>query len=105
MVSIGSMKDTISIEAQSSVSDGQGGSTSTWSVIASEWVKATQLSYSRALLDAGVNFTFAYQFDMRLRGDTYVLAGVHRILFNGSYYTIHSVVEGPEDRLKIIAYK
>jgi len=104
MAIIGQMKDTISIELQSSVSDGQGGSTSTWSTIASEWAKATQLSYSRALLDAGVNFTVAYQFDIRRRGDTYVLAGTHRILFESSYYTIHSVVEN-DDWLKIIAYK
>ena len=105
MVSVGSMKDTISIQSQSAVSDGQGGSTSTWATIASEWVKATQLSYSRALLDAAVLFTTAYQFDLRKRGDTYILAGVHRILFNGEYYTIHSVIENPAGWLKVIAYK
>ncbi len=105
MVSVGSMKDTVSIQAQSAVSDGQGGYTSTWSTIASEWTKATQLSYSRALLDAGVQFNTAYQFDLRKRGDTYILAGTHRIVFNSENYTIHSVVEGPEGWLKILAYK
>jgi len=105
MAIIGQMKDTISIEAQSPVDDQQGGATPAWSFIASEWAKATQLSYSRALLDAGVNFTVAYQFDIRRRGDTYILAGTHRILFNTVYYTIHSVVEVAEDWLRIIAYK
>ena len=104
MVSIGEMKYTISIQSQSAVSDGQGGSTSTWATIASEWVKATQLSYSRALLDAGVLFTVAYQFDMR-KPDAYTLIGTHRIVFNAVNYTIHSVVENPDGWLKIIAYK
>jgi len=105
MVSIGKMKDTIDIQLDTPVSDGQGGFTSTWSTIASEWTKATQLSYSRALSDSMVQFNTAYQFDIRKRGDTYILAGTHRILFKSFYYTIHSVVEGPEGWLKILAYK
>ena len=105
MVSIGEMKHTIEIQLDTPVSDGQGGFTSAWSTIASEWAKTTQLSYSRALLDSGVQFNTAYQFDIRKRGDTYILAGTHRIKFNDVYYTIHSVVEGPEGWLKITAYK
>ena len=105
MVSIGEMKHTIEIQLDTPVSDGQGGFTSAWSTIASEWAKATQLSYSRALLDSGVQFNTAYQFDIRKRGDTYILAGTHRILFNTVYYTIHSVIEVKEGWLKIIAYK
>ena len=106
MVSIGSMKDQISIQLNTPVSDGQGGFTPAWSTIASEWVKATQLSYSRALADAQVLYTVAYQFDMRERGDTYILdASMHRIVYEGDNFTIHSIVETQEDWLKVTAYR
>ena len=106
MVSVGSMKDQISIQLNTPVGDGQGGSTPTWSTIASEWVKVTQLSYSRALIDAQVMFNVAYQFDMRERGDTYTLdASIHRIVYEGENYTIHSIVETQEDWLKVLSYR
>ena len=97
------MKEEISIQAQAAVSDGQGGGLPTWATIASEWAKVTQLDYFRSLLLGGIVFTAAYQFDLRKRGDTYILAGVHRIVWNGANYTIHSVVDN-NDRLTVIAY-
>ena len=100
------MTDTIEIQLDTPVSDGQGGFTPAWSTIASEWAKATQLSYSRALADSMINFNVAYQFDMRERGDTYELdASKHRIKYEGDYYTIHSVIEVKEGWLKVIAFK
>jgi hypothetical protein len=89
---IGSLKDWISIQQEVAVSDGQGGNTSTFTTVASEWCRATQLSYSRTLSDAGVIFNKAFKFVMRERGDTYTLDGSFRIVFNTANYTIHSIV-------------
>lgn len=104
MIRTGSMKEEISIQSQTAVSDGQGGSTVTWSTIASEWAKVTQLSYSRSLSEGGIQFVAAYNFEMRKRGDTYTLSGVNRIVWNSVNYTVHSTVEN-KDRIIILAYR
>lgn len=99
------MKEYIAIQTQSATDDGQGGSSSvSWSTVASEWAKATVLSYSRTLLDGGIIFSEAVQFEMRERGDTYTLSGEYAILWNSVRYTIHSVVSN-SDRTTVLAYR
>lgn len=103
MVRIGSMKEYITIQVATPVSDGQGGNTVTWATLASEWAKATQLSYDRGLSEGGVRFTVAVRFDMRYCS-THLVGGEHQIVWDGNTYTIHSVVEN-DDRMTVIAYR
>lgn len=106
---IGSRRHYITVESATRTSDGQGGWTSAWATLASEWVRAVPLSMSRVLDQGGMKYTKAVEFTMRRRDDTptdlYTLSGEHRINWDGTYYTIHSVVANERgDDLIILAY-
>ena len=92
MVRTGSMKEEIIIQSRAAVADGQGGVIPTWSTIATEWAKVTEVSYERALIDQGVKFTKVCQFDMRERGDTYTMGAQYRIYWGTEYFIVFSVV-------------
>jgi len=97
------MKEEIIIQSRTQVSDGQGGYTSTWATLATEWAQVTEVSYDRMMVDSGVKFTKVCQFDMRERGDTYTMGGEYRIYWNSQYFTVYSVVTN-DDRTTILAY-
>ena len=105
----GQLRNYVTIQVGTRTSDGQGGWTTAWSTLSSEWMKATPLSQSRTLDEGGVKYRMAVQFEGRYRDDTptdlYKLTGEHRIVYNSENYTIHSVV--PNELLsevKILAY-
>lgn len=97
------MKEQIVIQSRTATSDSQGGYTSTWATLATEWAKVTEVSYDRIMLDSGVKFTKVCQFDMRERGDTYTMGGEYRIYWNSQYFTVYSVVTNLR-RTIILAY-
>lgn len=103
MVRAGSMKEQIVIQSRTATSDSQGGYTSAWATLATEWAKVTEVSYDRIMLDSGVKFTKVCQFDMRERGDTYTMGGEYRIYWNSQYFTVYSVVTNLR-RTTIMAY-
>jgi len=103
-------REYVEIHRATLTSDGQGGSTTSWTKIADEYSRAEVLNVSRRLDQAGIKYTTAVRFTMRRRDDTptdlYTLSGEHRIVWDSGNYTIHSVVP---DELKafieILAYK
>ena len=99
----GKMKEEIVIQSRTAAADGQGGYTSTWATLATEWAKVTEVSYDRVLLDSGVKFTKVCQFEIRERGDTYTMGGEYRIYWNSQYFTVYSVVTN-DNRTTILAY-
>ena len=103
MVRTGSMTQEIVIQSRTATADGQGGYTTTWATLATEWAKVTEVSYERALIDQGVKFTKVCQFDMRERGDTYTMGGEYRIYWNSQYFTVYSVVTN-DNRTTMLAY-
>ena len=86
------MTQEIVIQSRTATADGQGGYTTTWATLATEWAKVTEVSYERLMLDQGVKFSKVCQFDMRERGDTYTMGGEYRIYWNSQYFTVFSVV-------------
>jgi head-tail adaptor len=105
----GSLRNYVAIQAATRTSDGQGGWTVTWATVVSEWASAKPLSMSRALDQSGIKYKSAVEFGMRKRDDTpadlYTLTGEHRIVWNSQNYTIHSVVPNEVlSELKILAY-
>jgi len=109
MVMIGKRRNYVAIQSATRTSDSQGGWTSAWATIASEWAKATPLSQSRTLDQGGIKYRMAVEFTMRKRDDLgtdlYTLSGQHRIVWNSENYTIHSVVPNEKlDDLTILAY-
>jgi hypothetical protein len=109
MVLSGKMRNYVAIQSTTRTSDGQGGWTSVWATIASEWMSAKPLTMSRALDQGGIKYKSAVEFEGRFRDDTptdlYKLTGEHRIVWNGENYTIHSVVSDEKQLfVKILAY-
>ena len=103
MVRTGSMTEQIVIQTPTRATDGQGGYTTTWATLATEWAKVTEVSYDRMMVDSGVKFTKVCQFDMRERGDTYTMGGEYRIYWNSQYFTVYSVVTN-SNRTTILGY-
>jgi len=97
------MKEEITIQSSTATADGQGGHTILWADVATEWAKVTELSYDRILLDGGIKFNKACQFEMRERGDTYTMGGLYRIWWGGRVYTVYSVVTN-DSRTTMSAY-
>lgn len=100
----GDMRNYCEVQAATRTSDGQGGFTSTWATIGSEWFKAVPLSQSRTLDQGGIKYKLAVEFTGRKRS-AYVLTAAHRLVWNSENYTIHSVVPSIKlDEIIIIAY-
>lgn len=94
MVLISKRRHYIEIQTSTATSDSQGGYTTSWATSSSEWSRAVPMSQSRTLDQGGVKYSLAVEFTIR-RGTT--ITSANRILWNGAYYTIHSVV--PSEKL------
>ena len=92
MIPIGQLTEQIVLQQGTATTDGQGGYTTAWSTLATEWAKVTEVSYDRLMLDSGVKFEKVCQFDIRERGDTYTMGGEYRISWNSQVFTVYSVV-------------
>jgi len=103
MISTGHMNKRVIWQQRTPTSDGQGGFSTSWADVATEWAKVTELSSDRLLLSDGVKFSQAIQIDMRERGDTYTADPKYRISYNSKYWTIYSVVTN-SSMTRIIAY-
>jgi SPP1 family predicted phage head-tail adaptor len=101
----GKRRHYLTIQVGTETEDGQGGSVTTWVSTYYEWGRAMTLSQSRALEQGGIKYKTAVEFTIRKRSD-YTLSGAsHRILWDGNYYTIHSVVPSEKmDDLTVTAY-
>lgn len=97
------MKEEITIQSRTQASDGQGGYTSTWATLATEWAQVTEISSERLMLDGGVKFGKVREFQFRERGDTYTMSGAYRIYWNGDAYTVYSIITN-DDRTIVLAY-
>ena len=103
MISTGHMTERVTWQERTATGDGQGGFTNTWTDVATEWAKVTELSSDRLLVGDGVKFNRAIQIDMRERGDTYTADPKYRISWNSQYWTVYSVVTN-DSMTRIIAY-
>ena len=103
MVRTGRMTEQIAIQSRTATGDGQGGYTSVWATIATEWAQVTEISYDRIMDTGGVKFNKVCEFQLRKRGDTYALTGAHRIYWGSEAYTIYSTIEN-DDRVTVLAY-
>ena len=103
MISTGHMKERVTWQERTATGDGQGGYTNTWTDVATEWAKVTELSSDRLLLSDGVKYNRAIQIDMRERGDTYTADLKYRISWDSQYWTVYSVVTN-DSMVRIMAY-
>ncbi len=104
MVLIGKRRQYIDIQLGTSVSDSQGGYTTTWASAGYEWGRAKTLNQSRVLDQGGIKYVTAVEFTVRKRSDL-TITGAYRIVWGGNNYTIHSIV--PSEKLDdqiILAY-
>lgn len=100
----GKRRNLVAIQKATRTADGQGGFTSAWTTEVNEWSRAVPLSESRTLDQGGVKYSMAVEFTIRKR-PSFELTTEHSILWNGTHYTIHSVVPSEKlDDMRIIAY-
>lgn len=97
------LKERITFVSYTTASDGEGGTTPTQDTTNTVWGQLTPLSQSRALNEMQLAFNKAVRVYVR-----YPLAVTtdDKILFDGEYYTIHSIldIDNQHQYLKIIAY-
>lgn len=97
------LKERITFVSYTVASDGEGGTTPTQDTTNTVWGQLTPLSQSRALNEMQLAFNKAVRVYVR-----YPLAVTtdDKILFDGEYYTIHSIldIDNQHQYLKIIAY-
>jgi SPP1 family predicted phage head-tail adaptor len=97
------LKERITFVSYTVASDGEGGTTPTQDATNTVWGQLTPLSQSRALNEMQLAFNKAVRVYVR-----YPLAVTtdDKILFDGEYYTIHSIlgIDNQHQYLKIIAY-
>jgi SPP1 family predicted phage head-tail adaptor len=97
------LKERITFVSYTVASDGEGGTTPTQDTTTTVWGQLTPLSQSRALNEMQLTFNKAVRVYVR-----YPLAVTtdDKILFDGEYYTIHSIldIDNQHQYLKIIAY-
>jgi SPP1 family predicted phage head-tail adaptor len=85
MTTIGELTTRISIQQKTSVSDGMGGYTDTWSALATVWAKKTT-HRSDESVQAMMNTGFAvHNFRIRYRSG---IKTSHRVLEGTTYYNI-----------------
>jgi len=97
------LKERITIVSYTVASDGEGGTTQTQSTTNTVWGQLTPLSQSRALNEMQLAFNKAVRVYVRY---PCVITTDDKILFDGEYYTIHSIldIDNQHQYLKIIAY-
>ena len=87
-VDANSMTRLVNVYAPTSVSDGQGGYTTTYALQTTTWGDFRPQSQSRALLEAQLSFTrFAKLF---IRWDI-TITDMYKLEVEGDTYTIHSI--------------
>ena len=100
----GRRRDYVAIQSATATADGQGGYTTTWATVQSEWARAVVQSQSRVLEQGGIKYKTAVEVTIRKRTD-YTLSTDHRIVWNSTNYTIHSVVPAElNEDLTVTAY-
>ncbi len=85
------LRHQITFEAESRVSDGQGGGTSTWTTAAVEWGNVIEKSMSRTLDQSGIKYDVACETKVRKRSE-FTPTTEHRILFDNNTYKILSII-------------
>lgn len=102
-ISAEDLKERITIVSYTVASDGEGGTTATQSTTATVWGQLTPLSQSRALNEMQLAFNKAVRVYVRYPCS---ITTDNKILFDGEYYTIHSIldIDNQHQYLKIIAY-
>lgn len=103
-INAGSLKDRLTLRQPTSVADGRGGSTVTFTDYATVWCKASPANNSRTLEEAQVTFYDSFRFTIRV--STVPINATWQIVFNGRTYTIHTVddIENRYQYLSILAY-
>lgn len=104
MIGKGKYRHYCEIQTATRTSDNQGGWTSTWATAGYEWFRAVPLSQSRSLDNGGINYRIAVEFTGN-KYSGFALTTANRIVWNGDYYTIHSIVPSEKlDEITVIAY-
>lgn len=104
-VSISKMRDRITFEQSTGTSDGMGGATITWSTYLETWADVQEARGNRELRFGQIAYNIPYEITLRFRnGDSLEPLNSFRILYNGTYLTIHSIIDKHESIIKILAY-
>jgi len=104
-ISISKMRDRITFEVASKTSDGMGGNTITWATEFSTWANVQEMKGNREMRFGQINYNTPYEITLRYRnGDSSEPLTKYRILFEGTYLTVHSIIEKHESTIKILAY-
>ena len=88
-INAGNLIDTLLLQQPTYASDGQGGTTTTWSDYGTVWCQADPGAGSRELEQAAVKFDQPIRFIIRVQDIP--LAQDWRAIFNGKTYLIHSI--------------
>ena len=99
VLNTGRYRNYCAVKSPTTASDGQGGRTSTWAELFSEWFRVTPLSQSRTLDEGGIKYRMAATFECRYRND-YPLSGEYQITWNSQDWTVASAI--PDETLSYI---
>ena len=103
-INAGDLKDRLTLLMPTVVTDGRGGSNTTYADYATVWCKATPHHNTKSLEEGQVIYYDAFRFNIRY--SEVPLNGTWKIRFNGREYTIHTIddIENRYQYLEIIAY-
>lgn len=104
-VNIARMRDRITFEEATKTPDGIGGFTLAWATAFSTWADVQEVRGNREMRFGQIAYNIPYEITLRFRnGDTSEPLNKYRILYNGEYLTIHSIIDKHESTIKILAY-
>lgn len=69
MVSIGQLRERVTIQEKTTTPDSQGGRTTTWGTLATVWASVVPLTMGEKLQASAVGSTLAYRVTCRYRAD------------------------------------
>lgn len=100
-MSIGSRKYYITLYSPVQAPDGQGGYTTTWTLLSNEWAKYTEIGQAKELIYSGIHYFTAAEFV--IRRNTNVWAGC-KLTYGGYEWVIYEVISD-DVTTKIKAYR